>query len=60
MQELRDRPKSQGFRAGKRFPAAFNPREMALVPLESILYYPAIFRGGAGQQDSVKTYMVNL
>src|SRR3546814_15280248 len=31
--------------------------EMPLVPAESILYYPAIVRGGPGQQESVKTYM---
>src|SRR3546814_3110122 len=33
---------------------------MPLVPPESILYYPAIVRGGPGQQASVKPSMVYL
>jgi hypothetical protein len=60
MQGLLDTPKKPGIRRESRLFRGPAAGEIALVPLESILYYPAIVRGGTGQQDSVKTYMVNL
>jgi hypothetical protein len=60
MQALREHPENGGIPAESLASAALKAGEIALVWLESILYYLAIVRGGTGQQDSVKTYMVNL
>jgi hypothetical protein len=60
MQGLLDTPKKAGIPLESGLFGGLEVGEMLLVRPESILYYPAIVRGGPGQQYSVKTYMVNL